>query len=251
MTEVIETTLLRGRLKLLQPKQGFHASTDTVLLAAAVGENKANRKQKMLDLGCGVGSIGLCVTLNNSNILLTGLDIQEGLVGIAHQNATLNQMSDRCRFFSGNLAKERQIEDNFFDLAVCNPPYQEAGTHTPSPRLNKALSHGEDASETTLKDWCKYLHKKVKQGGFIYMIHRADRLDDVIVELTGRRWFGSLVVLPIHSREGEPAKRVIVKARKERYAPIKLLPALVMHEKDGSYTKAATQILDGKAFIDM
>lgn len=248
MTEVIETTLLRGQLKLLQPKVGFHASTDTVLLAAAVGELANSRRQQLLDLGCGVGSAGLCVTLKNKNISLTGLDIQEDLVGIAHQNASLNDLSARCRFFSGNLTKERHIEDNFFDLAVCNPPYQEGGTHTPSPRLNKALSHGEETSETTLKDWCKYLHKKVKQGGNIYMIHRADRLDDVIIELTGRRWFGSLVVLPIHSKEGDPAKRVIVKARKERYAPLKLLPTLIMHEKDGSYTRAASQILDGKTY---
>ena len=81
------------------------------------------------------------------------------------------------------------------------------------------------------------------------MIHRADRLDEIIRALTTRRWFGSLVVLPIHSRAGEPAKRVLIAARKERYAPIIIKSALVMHEYDGSYTPLAADILDGKAGI--
>ena len=83
------------------------------------------------------------------------------------------------------------------------------------------------------------------------MIHRADRLDEIIRVLTERRWFGSLVVLPIHSRAGDPAKRVLVSARKERYAPIVIKSGLVMHEADGSYTPAAAAILDGQAFIDL
>ncbi len=81
------------------------------------------------------------------------------------------------------------------------------------------------------------------------MIHRAERLDEIIRALTGRRWFGSLVVLPVHSRAGDPAKRVLVAARKERYAPITIKPALIMHQADGSYTPEAAAILDGQAAI--
>lgn len=83
------------------------------------------------------------------------------------------------------------------------------------------------------------------------MVHRADRLDEIIRALTARRWFGSLVVMPVHSRIGDPAKRVLVSARKERYAPIVIKPALVMHNADGSYTDEAAAILDGKAAINL
>lgn len=83
------------------------------------------------------------------------------------------------------------------------------------------------------------------------MVHRADRLDEIIRALTERRWFGSLVILPVHSRIGESAKRVLISARKERYAPLVIKPALIMHEADGSYTQRAAAILDGNAAIDL
>ncbi len=246
--DVIETTLLRGQVTLLQPREGFHASTDTVLLAACV---KAKDGQTILDVGCGVGSAGLCVALKKQNINLIGIDIFENNIALAQRNADLNSLSLRARFVCGKIQENKDIDDSSIDVALTNPPYQAGGRHTPSPRTGKALAHGEDASGITLKEWCKYIHSKLKQRGFLYMIHRADRLDEIIRVLTERRWFGSLVVLPIHSRAGDPAKRVLVSARKERYAPIVIKSGLVMHEADGSYTPAAAAILDGQAFIDL
>lgn len=246
--DVIETTLLRGQVKLLQPREGFHASMDTVLLAAAC---KIQDGQNLLDVGCGVGSAGLCITLKKKNISLFGIDIFENNIDLARQNATLNSIADQCNFQCNNILQEDVFKDNYFDVAITNPPYQAGGKHTPSPHEHKALAHGEDGSEITLKEWCKYLHKKLKQGGSMVMVHRADRLDEIIRALTERRWFGSLVILPVHSRIDEPAKRVLVAARKERYAPLVIKPALVMHEADGRYTERAAAILDGQAKIDL
>lgn len=244
---VIETTLLRGKVRLLQPEKGFHASLDTVFLAAATPVKDG---WNMLDIGCGVGSAGLCVALRNKNILLMGIDIQQNLVDLAHQNARLNGHSEQARFFCGDISKEKHIENNNFHSVLINPPYQEAGTHTPSPNRIKAFAHGEDASSVTLEKWIKYSHLKLKNGFYLTMIHRADRLDDVINGLTAKKWFGSLEVIPLWPRSGDPAKRVIVRARKERYAPLKLHAGIVIHEKDGSYTKAAKAILEDGAAID-
>lgn len=235
--EIIETTLLRGRVRLLQPKKGFHAAPDTVFLAAAA--HPPTRAQ-VLDAGCGVGGAGLCLTTRLPHINLTGIDMQRDMADLALQNARLNGMEARCRFFCGDIRNEKHTEDNFFHAVIVNPPYLEAGTHTPSPQKIKAVSHGESA---TLQDWVKYAHRKLKQGGTITMIHRADRLDDTITTLTSRRWFGSLVVFPLYSREGDDAKRVIVRARKERYAPIILKAGMIMHEKNGDYSTAADAIL--------
>ncbi len=237
--EIIETTLLRGKVKLLQPKVGFHASIDTVFLAAAAPLKDGDR---VLDAGCGVGSAGLCALSRNPNINLIGIDIQQDLVDIALQNAVLNRFSAVAQFFQGDLCNEKFIPDNGFNVVLTNPPYLEAGSHTPSPEKIKAASHGESA---TLDDWVKYAHRKLKQGGHLTMIHRADRLDDVVVALEKKRWFGSLVVHPLWSHAGEDAKRVIVTARKERYAPIVLQPGTIIHNDDGTYTAAAARILNG------
>ena len=244
--EVIETTLLRGKVKLLQPKVGFHASTDSVFLAAAV---PVKDRFKILDMGCGVGSVGLCVLARNKTILLTGIDIQPELIDLAHQNAALNGVADQTRFFHGDIQSEKSIEDNMFNVVVMNPPYLEDGTHTSSPEKIKATSHGEGVSGASLADWVKYAHRKLKQGGHLTMIHRADRLDDVIVELEKKRWFGSLVIYPLWSHAGEDAKRVIIQARKERYAPVVLKAGMVIHQKDGQYTAAAQAVLSDAAAI--
>lgn len=239
--EIVETTLLRGKIRILQPKTGFHASIDTVFLAAAV---PAKERFRLLDVGCGVGSAGLCVLARKKGISLTGIDVQQDLADLAHQNASLNKMEDLCRFFQGNIKNEKAIEDNAFNAVMMNPPYLEGGAHTPSPEKIKATSHGEGASGATLEDWIKYAHRKLKQGGHLTLIHRADRMDDVIIALEKRRWFGSLIVYPLFSHEGEDAKRVILQARKERYAPLILKTGMILHEKNGQYTSAAKGILE-------
>ncbi|MBA4152435.1 MAG: methyltransferase [Acinetobacter sp.] len=221
---------------------------DTVLLAAAC---KITDGQTLLDVGCGVGSAGLCVALKKQNILLNGIDIYQENIALARENAKLNGLTESCTFYCNSILQDFDNKDNFFDFVITNPPYQAGGKHSPSPDTHKSLAHGEDASGVDLKEWCKYLHKKLKQGGSMVMVHRADRLDEIIRALTERRWFGSLVILPVHSRIGEPAKRVLISARKERYAPLVIKPALIMHEADGSYTQRAAAILDGNAAIDL
>lgn len=245
---VIETTLLNGRVALLQPKKGFHASIDTVFLAAAV---PVKEKAHILDAGCGVGSGGLCVLARSRSVRLTGIDIQPELIDLARQNAALNEVEHLCRFVAGDIRKEKDIADDAFSVVMMNPPYQEGGTHTPSPTRNKALSHGEDASGAGLDDWIKYAHKKLKQGGTLVMIHRADRMNDIISALERRRWFGSFVIFPLYSRHGDDAKRVIIRARKERYAPTVLKAGLVIHEKDGKYTDGAQRILSAAEALAM
>ena len=248
--QVIETTLLRGKVKLLQPKTGFHASLDTVFLAAGVGVMKD--RQNILDVGCGVGSAGLCVLARiPQQVHLTGIDVQPELTDLALQNATLNGWQDRCRFFHGNILNEKSIADNSFHVVIMNPPYQEGGRHTPSPLKNKAFSRGEEASGATLEQWVKYAHKKLKNGGELVMVHRADRVDDILRVLTQRRWFGSVVVYPLYSYAGEDAKRVVIGARKERYAPASLRSGLVIHEKGGAYTKEAEAILSNAASLPL
>jgi len=244
--KTIETTLLRGRIKFLQPEKGFHASMDSVFLAAAV--NTSVKGAKLLDMGCGVGTVGLCVTSRLSDIELTGIDIQPELIELANKNAALNNI--KANFICSNIKEEKIIENNYFNEIVMNPPYMESGTHTPSPDKIKATSHGEGVSDTSLEEWIKYSHQKLKQGGTLSIIHRADRLDDIIPHLTKRRWFGSIVIYPMHSYAGDDAKRIIVKARKERYDRLVIKSGIVIHNTDGKYTDEAEEILSDAKGIE-
>lgn len=239
-----ETSLLRGKVRLLQPVDGPRASLDTVFLAAAV---EIKDGDQALEIGCGVGSVSLCITSRNDFISLIGIDIQDELIQIANKNVQLNEKQSKCHFIAGDIrANPEGITDNTFDVVFMNPPYH--ADSNPAPAEGQALAHHEGHSGTDLKDWVKYAHRKLKQAGRLTLIHRADRLDDIIRTLTERRWFGSLVVIPLYPKAGESAKRVIVRARKERYAPLVLKAGIILHNPDGSYTAEAEAVLsDGAA----
>ncbi|MDD9899905.1 MAG: methyltransferase [Alphaproteobacteria bacterium] len=242
------TSLLRGRVTLLQPEKGFRAGLDTVFLAASV---TAKKGQHILDVGCGVGSAGLCALARlPDGVQLTGLDAQSDMIALAEQNAENNGVAGRCRFVSGNLKTERQVPDNAFHAVMMNPPYQEDGTHLRSAHTGKAMARDEGGTGATLENWIKYTHKKLKQGGMLSIVHRADRLDDIILHLTKRRWFGTIAIYPLWPRKGENAKRVIIRARKERYAPIVLHAGIILHQKNGNYTTAAKKVLEAAEALD-
>jgi len=85
----------------------------------------------------------------------------------------------------------------------------------------------------------------VREGGTITLIHRADRLADILALLADKA--GSFQVRPVHPYADEPAKRVLVRAVKTGKAPLRLLPALVLHARDGGkHTPEAEAILRGR-----
>jgi tRNA1(Val) A37 N6-methylase TrmN6 len=99
-----------------------------------------------------------------------------------------------------------------------------------------------------LQAWTRFLLKAVREGGTITLIHRADRLADILALLGDKA--GSCQVRPIHPFADEPAKRVLVRAIKTGKAPLKLLPALVLHARDGGkHTEEAEAILRGRAAL--
>ena len=75
------------------------------------------------------------------------------------------------------------------------------------------------------------------------MIHRVDRLDDLLAALAGR--FGGIVVFPLWPKAGRDAKRLIVTARKGVRSPLRLSAGLVLHDEAGGYTKEADAVLRG------
>jgi tRNA1(Val) A37 N6-methylase TrmN6 len=192
-------------------------------------------------MGCGVGTVGLCVAARFPNIKLTGIDIQGELIEIAQQNAELNKVD--AEFICASIKNDKKVPENYFNEVMMNPPYMEAGTHTHSPNKIKATSHGEEISDTDFEQWVKFAHQRLKQGGFINIIHRADRLDDIIHHLVKKNWFGGICIYPMRSYEGEDAKRVIVRARKERYAKLKIKAGITIHQAGGKYSDAAEDIL--------
>ena len=236
MTATQEIYVLNKQLKLTHMAQGFKTSMDSVLLAAAC---PAQAGDHILDLGSGVGGAGLCVLRRVNGVTLTGVEIQADHVALAQENALENRMQEYCDFICSDVREYKN--EITFDHVICNPPYLEAGAHLRSPSAEKAIAMGHEDQELSVKEWIDAAHDCLKSNGTLSMIHRADKVDKIILAL-GKR-FGAVEMIPLWPKAGEDAKRVIVRAIKHRKSPARLHAGLVLHDQNGEYTEAAEEIL--------
>ncbi|MDB5490530.1 MAG: methyltransferase small domain protein [Micavibrio sp.] len=236
-----EIFVLDKKVLLLQPEGGFRTSLDSVMVAAACPAKPGDR---ILDLGCGVGGASFCLAYRVNNLFITGIDIQPEYIDLARQNAAINNDTNRCEFFMGNIRTFRfPLMDQRVEQVLCNPPFLEAGTYTPSPDQGRATALGHEGQETELTDWIDCAFHALRNGGTLTMIHRADAVDKIVQGL-GKR-FGQTTIIPLYPREGQAAKRVIVRTKKDSHAPAILHPGIILHNADGTYTAAAEKILRG------
>ena len=169
-----EDALLGGRVRLLQPRRGYRVAVDAVLLAAAV---EARASDHVLDLGAGVGSVGLCLAVRVPGCKVVGIELQPSLATIAERNAALNGLAGHMRTIVHDLA--RPLPDGLgpFDHVVTNPPYLAAAVADPSPDPSKALATVESSAD--LARWLDVATGAVKPAGTLTIVHRADRLEEI------------------------------------------------------------------------
>jgi tRNA1(Val) A37 N6-methylase TrmN6 len=234
-----EITVLGQKVRLLQlAKGGFRTSLDSVMLAAAC---LAKPGDKVLDMGCGVGGASFCLLHRVPDITLTGVEWEQAYFELAVQNAQLNKCEKQTEFMCADIREFNPSSKPIFDHIMVNPPYREAGDHTPSPDDIKAQALGHQDEDLSLEDWITAAHRLVKSGGSFTIIYPTVGTDRIIRAL-GKK-FGAIEIIPLWPREGEDSKRVIIRARKDRKTPCSLRAGLVLHKIDGSYTAEADSIL--------
>jgi len=237
-TELSDDKFLCGRLRLLQPVKGYRAATDPVLLAAAC---PAEPGQAVLDLGCGAGAAVLCLGRRVPDLALAGLELQPAYADLARRNALRNDIP--VEMHEGDLTRIPAALRRDFDHVIANPPYYPPGG-SPSPVAARARAMQVD---TPLAEWVRAATRRLRPGGWLTLICGTDGLPEVLAALAPK--LGSAAVLPLAPREGKPALRVILQARKGGRAAFRLLAPLVIHQgsaHDGdreSYTPAANAVL--------
>ena len=237
--ETSDDGLLDGRVRLRQPKGGYRAAIDPVFLAAAVS---AEPGENLLDLGCGAGAAALCLLARVPGTRVTGLEIQAELVRLARENGRDNGWGDRFLPLAGDVARPPpRLAPGSFHHVFCNPPQLAAERTRPAVDPGRDLANREGAAR--LDHWVATALAMVRPKGTVTFIHRADRLDDLLAAFLGRA--GELVIFPLWPGEDKPAKRVILRARKDAGSPLRLAAGLVLHRDDGSFTPAAEAVLRG------
>jgi tRNA1(Val) A37 N6-methylase TrmN6 len=238
VTNDLELTLdafIGGKVTVYQPRFGYRAGVDPVLLAGAV---PAKSGQSVLELGCGVGVASLCLIARVPGLSVTGLEIQANYAALAAKNAKLNKAP--LTICTADLADlPADLNQMSFDHVIANPPYFERGKSVAAVDAGRETALGES---TPLDTWVKAAAKRLAPKGIATFIHRAERLPDLLTSFNGR--LGSIQVLPLVARTGRDAKLIIVRGKKGGKAAFRMHDSVVMHRGDhhetdaGDYTKA-------------
>ena len=242
--QIVENGLLNGRVRLRQPARGYRAGMDAALLAAAV---PALPGQTVIEAGCGAGAVLMQIAARRPGVRLMGIERDPAMAALAVENAALNDVAATTTIHSGDVAAGfRALDAAPGDWAVSNPPFFDDAGALRAPAEGK---RGAWMADDGLKAWTGFLLKAVREGGRIVVIHRADRLADLLALLGDKA--GSFAIRPIHPFADKPAKRVLVQAIKTGRAPLRLLPPLVLHDREGGkHSPQAEAILRGETALD-
>jgi tRNA1(Val) A37 N6-methylase TrmN6 len=248
--EVTEDGALGGRLRLKQPKRGHRIGHDAILLAAAC---PAQEGERVVDLGAGVGAAGLAVALRVAGTMVTLVEVDAGLAALATENARLNGLAARVSiaaldigapsraFAAAGLAPESVAR------VLMNPPFNDPARQRESPDPQRRLAHAGPGG--TLARWIKTAARLLRPRGTLTLIWRAEGLGEVVRALDPA--FGGVAVLPVYSKAGESAIRILVRATKASGAPLALLPGLVLNDHAGRPTVQSEAVLRAGAVLPL
>jgi tRNA1(Val) A37 N6-methylase TrmN6 len=238
---------LDGRLRLRQPLKGHRIGTDALLLAAITPASG-----RVCDLGSGVGAAGLALTMRGAKATVL-VERDPVFSGLARHNIATGGFTDRVSLAEADVfdrkgfLRNALLADQSFDAVATNPPFDQSlkGRRTPSPL--KFAAHAMRGGDLTA--WLATAARLLKNGGVLTLIHRADRLADVLAAMPRR--MGGVAVRPVQPQADQAATRLMLLAVAGSKAPLTLLPPLVLHRADGGFTPEAEQIHKGRAALSM
>ena len=206
-----------NNLKIIQNKNGFCFGIDSVLLSDFATGIKDN--SKIIDLGTGTGIISILLTAKIKAKEIVGVELQDEVADMARRSVVLN--------------------NGFYDAIVTNPPYMKTDSGLINENSVKLISRHE--VQCTLEDIARISYKMLRNNGELYMVHRPDRLVD-IMEIFRKYNLEIKEMRLVYSNYNSQANLVLVKAVKNGRPFLKIKKPLYIYEKDGKYTNEVLKI---------
>lgn len=233
---VINDLVGYDNLKIVQNSNYFNFSLESVMIPRfCVLKNN----MKIIDFCTGNAPIPIILsTLTDSNII--GVELQKEIYNLAVQSVKINNLEDRITLLNMNVLDIFNVyETDSFDLITCNPPYFRVNEFS-NLNNNMIKSIARHEIEIKLEDICRISKKLLKNNGSLVLVHRTDRLSEIINMLLKYNLQPKRIRF-LYPKELENSNLVLIDARKNGNIGLKVLPPLICHNMDGSYTK---EVLD-------
>ena len=227
-------------IKIIQNEEMFSFSLDSMLLANFIDTNGAKR---IIDLGTGNGPIPLFLTLKTKACII-GVEIQEEVAELAKRSVELNHFNNQIEIINDDLKGiYKKVGANSFDIVSCNPPYF---PYQEDSMINKNdyLTIARHEVKAKLVDIVDEAKKLLVDGGRFYMVHRVNRLTEVMRTLEDNR-FGLKKIQMIYPKVDSDAMMFLVEARKNKPSDLKIIEPLYVYDND-KYTKEVLEIFNFK-----
>jgi len=232
--EITHDTLLRGRVKLLQPRSGYRSSLDPVLLAGFVRPPIG----AFLDIGCGTGALSFLLLARDPEATGVAVEIQPRLAHLAERGRGANGVEARLRVVPGDVREPEVVVARAFDLVATNPPFRPVGTGVLPPDAEKAIAHHEVS--LTLAGWLDAAARALRPQGRLATIFPFARWVELRAGLIARGLSVARFRLVVPREGGEPG-RVLVEGRRGSHEAHEEAP-LVVHGAEG-YTAEVRAML--------
>ena len=238
--EVINDLLGFNNLKIVQNPDWFSFSIDSVLLANFVN---VNNRMKIVDFCTGNAPIPLFLSTRiNGNI--KAIELQKEVYLLAKKSIEINKLEDKITLINEDVKKFYiKSETDCYDLITCNPPYFKYNEDS-NINLNGIKAIARHEIHLTLDDIFKGAKKILKNNGRIAMVHRTDRLIDIIIKMKKNNIEPKRLQF-IYPFNDSKSNLVLIEGAKNGSSGLVLERNIIVHNEDGSYTKEVMDIFNG------
>ena len=238
--EKIHELLGYENIKIIQKDDVFSFSLDSMLLANFIDANKA---QKIIDLGTGNAPLPLFLTLK-TDAKIYGIEIQEEPFDLAQRSVELNHLENQITIIKDDLKGiYKKLGANTFDIVCSNPPYFKV-SDTSIINKNDTLTIARHEVKANVNDIIEEASKLLVDGGKLYIIHRIERMPEIIKLLENKN-FGIKRMQLIYPKEDGNAYMFIIESKKNKKTDLKIIKPLVVHN-NGRYTDEVLKIFNFK-----
>ena len=225
-------------LKIIQNEKGFCFGIDSVLLSDFAKNIK--KGSKVLDLGTGTGIISILLCGKTELKKVIGVEIQEEVANMANRSSILNNLENRFQVLNENILNLNKLyKKQTFDVIVTNPPYKKKDTGIINEDEKKIISRHEITAN--LEDFIKISKDLLKDKGEFYMVHRPERLVDILSLLRKYKIEPKEIRFVFSNKNKEP-KLILIKGIKNAKPFLKIDKNLYIYDDNGNYTDEILKI---------